>query len=182
MRLLNGADVGEIPIKYLGGAGGSTGFGGHLDIESTGVAFRRRKAVRLQWAWSEVQRIAFEDPGRTKANVGAIAVFGIWGLSARRAFSLVIVSTTEGDVFFESPFPIGTWRSVAVRIPQDVPEAAGRIVVDGVPVGAQPAVASPTNYGATVLEQLQQLGHLRDSGVLTTEEFDAKKAELLKRL
>lgn len=32
------------------------------------------------------------------------------------------------------------------------------------------------------LEQLRQLGQLRDAGKLTTQEFDDKKAELLRRL
>ena len=32
------------------------------------------------------------------------------------------------------------------------------------------------------MEQIKQLGSLRDSGVLTPEEFESKKAELLKRI
>jgi len=33
-----------------------------------------------------------------------------------------------------------------------------------------------------IYQQLAKLGQLRDAGILTTEEFDAKKAELLSRL
>jgi hypothetical protein len=33
-----------------------------------------------------------------------------------------------------------------------------------------------------VYEQLAKLGQLRDAGVVTAEEFDAKKAELLFRM
>ncbi|MCH2465537.1 MAG: SHOCT domain-containing protein [Gemmatimonadetes bacterium] len=32
------------------------------------------------------------------------------------------------------------------------------------------------------MEQLEALGRLRESGVLTDEEFEEKKAELLKRI
>jgi len=32
------------------------------------------------------------------------------------------------------------------------------------------------------MEQIKQLGSLRDAGVLTADEFEAKKAELLKRI
>ncbi|MBF5082411.1 PH domain-containing protein [Quadrisphaera sp. INWT6] len=44
-------------------------------------------------------------------------------------------------------------------------------------VAAPAAPASPD-----VFEQLERLGKLRDAGVVTPEEFDAKKAELLARL
>ena len=40
--------------------------------------------------------------------------------------------------------------------------------------------AAPPN--ASVPEQLEQLAKLRDQGVITPQEFDAKKAELLKRM
>jgi hypothetical protein len=41
-------------------------------------------------------------------------------------------------------------------------------------------VASPS--GSDVLDQLAKLGQLWDAGVLTAEEFEAKKAQLLDRL
>lgn len=43
---------------------------------------------------------------------------------------------------------------------------------------AAPAVAAAPD----VMAQLTQLGQLRDAGILTTEEFETKKAELLSRL
>jgi uncharacterized membrane protein YdbT with pleckstrin-like domain len=49
--------------------------------------------------------------------------------------------------------------------------------------GAQaPPPASPASPAPTLPEQLQQLADLRDRGVLTAEEFDAKKAQLLERM
>ncbi|MBL8557993.1 MAG: SHOCT domain-containing protein [Hyphomonadaceae bacterium] len=48
---------------------------------------------------------------------------------------------------------------------------------------AAPPVAPPVAAAEpSPIEQLERLGKLRDSGILTTEEFEAKKAELLKRL
>ena len=44
---------------------------------------------------------------------------------------------------------------------------------------AAPAAATPA---ASLPEQLQQLADLRDRGVLTTAEFEAKKAQLLERM
>ena len=46
--------------------------------------------------------------------------------------------------------------------------------------GAVAPAAAPA--AATVPEQLQQLADLRDRGVLTPEEFEAKKAQLLERM
>jgi uncharacterized membrane protein YdbT with pleckstrin-like domain len=49
--------------------------------------------------------------------------------------------------------------------------------------GAAPPAAAPTSASAASLpEQLQQLADLRDRGVLTTAEFEAKKAQLLERM
>ena len=49
--------------------------------------------------------------------------------------------------------------------------------------GDSPAAEEPTGSDASpVMEQLRQLGDLRDAGVLSEDEFAEKKAELLKRL
>jgi hypothetical protein len=39
----------------------------------------------------------------------------------------------------------------------------------------------PTN-SSSIPEQIKQLADLRDAGILTNEEFDEKKQELLKRI
>jgi hypothetical protein len=70
---------------------------------------------------------------------------------------------------------------------ENVNKADGRRIVDNMrarlskapgPVSEAPSSAAPE----TPLAQLEQLGRLRDAGVVTGEEFEAKKAELLKRL
>jgi hypothetical protein len=62
------------------------------------------------------------------------------------------------------------------------------------PTTAAPTTAAPTTAApaasttpaapdtATIVEQIKQLAGLRDGGVITVEEFEAKKAELLKRI
>ena len=50
------------------------------------------------------------------------------------------------------------------------------------PVAPAPAPAAPTNDSAVIMEQIKQLGALKDAGILTADEFETKKAELLKRL
>ena len=51
--------------------------------------------------------------------------------------------------------------------------------------GQSKAVSDGAAGGAAAsdpFEQLRQLSELRDAGVLTEEEFDAKKADLLRRI
>ncbi|MYW01714.1 SHOCT domain-containing protein [Streptomyces sp. SID3343] len=45
-----------------------------------------------------------------------------------------------------------------------------------------PASASATMTDLDVMKRLTKLGALRDSGIVTAAEFEAKKAELLRRL
>jgi hypothetical protein len=53
----------------------------------------------------------------------------------------------------------------------------------GGPAPAPPTPAvPPTPSGDEILAQIRKLGELRDAGILTQEEFDTKKADLLKRL
>lgn len=43
----------------------------------------------------------------------------------------------------------------------------------------QAAPTAPANDMSATLEQLKQLGELRDAGILTPDEFEAKKAAIL---
>jgi len=47
------------------------------------------------------------------------------------------------------------------------------------PVAPAAPPARPAANPATVIEQLTQLGQLRDAGVLTADEFDAQKQRIL---
>ena len=47
------------------------------------------------------------------------------------------------------------------------------------PVAAAPAAAAPAASMDDKLAQLKQLGELKDAGILTQAEFDAKKALIL---
>lgn len=47
---------------------------------------------------------------------------------------------------------------------------------------AAPATASPDTVVPDPMEQLKKLGELRDAGLLTPEEFDSKKAQILARM
>lgn len=44
---------------------------------------------------------------------------------------------------------------------------------------SEPSAQAPVGSGSDRIEELKQLGQLRDQGVLTNEEFAAEKAKLL---
>ncbi|MCW2131721.1 PH domain-containing protein [Arthrobacter sp. VKM Ac-2550] len=50
------------------------------------------------------------------------------------------------------------------------------------PAVQAPAPAQAANQADEVFDRLRKLGELRDAGIVTSEEFDAKKAELLARI
>jgi hypothetical protein len=52
----------------------------------------------------------------------------------------------------------------------------------GKPASPTEPVAQPAPGGPDIPDQIRKLGELRDAGVLTDEEFESKKAELLSRM
>lgn len=67
-----------------------------------------------------------------------------------------------------------------------VEPAEGQMFVDAVRVAVQkkklPSTAASAVAKPDIVGQIRQLGELHQAGILTDEEFSAKKAELLKRL
>jgi hypothetical protein len=45
-----------------------------------------------------------------------------------------------------------------------------------------PAPAAPQPAGPSIVEQIKHLGELRDAGLISAEEFEAKKTDLLSRM
>ena len=56
---------------------------------------------------------------------------------------------------------------------QEAPAAAEQ------PAAPAPAPAAPSGGGASMIEQLKQLGELKEQGILTEQEFSEQKAKLL---
>jgi hypothetical protein len=85
------------------------------------------------------------------------------------------------------------WHKYGTRMPNDIAEALSTAMAQPVSSGyASPAPVMPqqqtidrtvaTNRGGSVVDRLKELTQLRDLGVVTAEEFEAKKAELLRRI
>lgn len=93
------------------------------------------------------------------------------------------------DVAVEAPMKAGVEESVAAPSPEPVAEpakTAAETQVEDTPREASPVTTpSPKGLAQTadeIIAALEKLGSLRDIGILTDDEFAAKKADLLSRL
>ncbi|HSK94890.1 MAG TPA: PH domain-containing protein [Candidatus Angelobacter sp.] len=68
-----------------------------------------------------------------------------------------------------------------VSVYEDGGDATARPIEDPVPVAA-PSEPAPRSAADTIGETLERLAGLRDKGLITPEEYDAKKRELLERM
>jgi hypothetical protein len=73
---------------------------------------------------------------------------------------------------FPNQVTTGSAEGVAQRIAERMRDARERRAASRGAVGAQPA-------GDQRVAELERLGQLRDSGVLSTDEFDAEKKRIL---
>jgi uncharacterized membrane protein YdbT with pleckstrin-like domain len=90
-----------------------------------------------------------------------------------------------GDLEIESAGRDGQSVFDNVRHPDGVQQEIYRMMEEAdqprMAAGAAVATAAPAST-ASVPEQIEQLARLRDQGTITEQEFQAKKAELLKRM
>ncbi len=151
-----------------------------------------KKLVEHLWEGERVERMAIGTYG--KGN-------GLVTLTDRRLMFTLdgIMSSTSEDfpidkvssVQWSSGFAMGTitvFASGNKAEIKNVNKDDGKEMVDAVrarltaPKAAAPAPAAPATAAPDVMGQLEQLGKLRDAGVLTEDEFNAKKTQLLSRL
>jgi hypothetical protein len=113
-------------------------------FDAAGVHFRFGRKI-IRYGWDDIRTVSFHDPGRTKANIGAIAVFGVLGLAGRQSFTIISISTTNEELFLEHNQPVAMWRGWARRLAEvEVPQARDRILVNGVSVVALDSQPQPS--------------------------------------
>ena len=132
-----------------------------------------RKTVRTE-PWSKI-RISLQDSGMVRGNLATIAAFGVLGLASRTPTTLLSVRYPDGDVYFELRRPYRLVRAEFARVVGN-----GSPAGDAITLG--PLDAETEQPDQDVVGQLERLAALHNSGVLTAEEFQHKKAEMLKRL
>ena len=89
-----------------------------------------------------------------------------------------------GDLIIESGSDRGVETFHDVRKPLAVQQEINRLMDlhDDRRYAGAPAAAPPVATGPSIPEQIEKLGELRDRGLLTHAEFEAKKTQLLDRL
>ncbi|MDQ6827763.1 MAG: SHOCT domain-containing protein [Gemmatimonadota bacterium] len=103
--------------------------------------------------------------------VGAWYLYRLFGRTPQDLTSAILMQLGQGAPFAPSP------QSAA---PDRPPQPPAKPVVPGAVPHVDLAGARPSD-SVPIMEQLKQLGALKDAGVLTDAEFDAKKAVLLSR-
>jgi hypothetical protein len=73
----------------------------------------------------------------------------------------------------------GTATTVSNRVSRRQANKWGRQEAAQAPQEAAPAPVAAAPAGASMLDQLKELGELKEQGVLTEDEFAAQKAKLL---
>jgi hypothetical protein len=159
-----------------------------LRVANTGIqVFQTRlpqgvKPRNAAWEdvpWSLVLNVEVQglDQVQLRPSVGAVFLFGVLGLAARKREknSYLVVETTKGEYVFEVsgllPSELRGMLSPALSRRSNAEE----------PAPQDQAQDSSLNQGS-ILEQIKQLGELRDRGYVSAEEFEKKKIELLERL
>jgi uncharacterized membrane protein YdbT with pleckstrin-like domain len=87
-----------------------------------------------------------------------------------------------GDLLLESAGERGQTRIANVRKPEQVQLMIYRETEENNARMMRGSASFRTPSGDSIPEQIEALGRLKDQGVLTDAEFEAKKQELLKRL
>jgi len=149
-----------------------------LHLTTYGVVLKGMKNRVIDLPKDEILDVHVEaDPSAAKRSVGAKAALGVFALATSRKLKecYLVVNSTNGDLILHVKKP-----PMAIQ-GQVAPYAVLFANERGIPTGQGPAVPA-LSAALDITDEIRKLGALRDAGVLTEDEFAAKKTELLARL
>jgi Short C-terminal domain len=169
------------PVSYLGGLPDDPHMGnrkGHIiaDEEKMWLALVGEKKLVIQWA--DCTGVTVDGGEVAKRKVGAVLAFGVLGgLAGKGGVDRAFLSIHRKDgavAYFQ----------IDKQSPQGVRAKLTPLLLQvGVPFLDDPAASHMTAPAPatqiSVADELAKLAALRDSGVLSDEEFAAQKAKLL---
>lgn len=140
--------------------------GALLVVRQTNVEVRPKRLLVFE------DRVELHDPGFFKTEVKSMRYSQIAGVRAesRMLRGDLVIESTGGDRISVPKLPKGEALEARDLIHQKMAERDD--------VLTPPLASAPPD----VADQIRKLGELRDAGLLTEEEFQSKKTELLKRL
>jgi hypothetical protein len=154
--IAEGQETGEQPLTELKGS--------HMKTKE----FRPNRVLVFN------NRVEERDPGLLKERTQTIHFTQVAQVSVKRGvvWSEVKVESTGGH------------EIVAKGLSKDEADAAKKLLDQLIHESrTQPVVVAAAPPAAPdIPEQIRKLGELRDAGILSNEEFEAKKAELLSRM
>ena len=172
--------------QYLGGWSGHTktytGMSKKiLRVDTNGVSLVAFKTI-FTIPWSVIVALEVEGPEQASQRVTvtrALAV-GVFALAAKKKSkaAVLIVRTQDGE---EALFQTEKYTAPELRTKLTPFISQLRVAQAQSPAPVE-AAAKPSGVDSDPVEQIRKLGELRDQGLLTPEEFEAKKTELLGRL
>ena len=118
---------------------------------------------------------------RRRILVGGLVAFGAYKMSTKdadrvKAHTGVDPEELEDDELVKAMDELGIEQQTVTDA--DVEEGS-QAPAAAAPAAAAPAAAAPAGGSPDYMEELQKLASLHDAGILTDEEFNAKKAQIL---
>lgn len=166
------AQAGPLAIeKNFGTAKVSIYEGGFVRIGSSDP-----RSLKPDWMtpFERLRSITYREVVQDRSSREMSAKLG-FGSPQRRSLSLTIATDRKVHALTTEKSMVNSADKNGMAL-----EAAGRAVLSAL---ATPTVAAPGPDPAPDLaDQIKKLAELRDAGILTDDEFDAKKRELLDRM
>jgi hypothetical protein len=189
---LNADTLARLSAIYLGGYGFSYALQPRVSYdlrflpESIGIYLTGKWSQLAEIAYADVQAVDIGGPGLVRSGGGfAGGGFGVAGAAEGMAVAAVLNAVTT-KVRVKTVVRIETAASEIFMLHAELAPDALRIQLSqplGIIRAAQSArsadVSSPASGAAAVVEQLGRLAQMLDAGLLTREEFDRLKGDLL---
>jgi hypothetical protein len=176
----------SVSATYLGGPpleGLSQNARVRISVDWTGIVLIAPKGTRLEFPWSVIENVQVESAEQVRDRITATrAVFlGAFAIAFRKqemGGPYLTMETRDGPQIFDTRGTDG--RRLAARLAAFHKEmhASGTQPVEK----SQPSEPEPGAGDPDPIAKIRELGELRETGLITDEEFEAKKAELLDRL
>jgi hypothetical protein len=139
-----------------------------VTIVGTGVRIKSGRTTKFL-PRSAISEISVEgvDQVQGRPRIAAVVAFGVLGLASRKRerSSYMILDSEDGQFVFE----------LQDRLPIELRASLG-------PLNYQTSTPKDAPAAADPIDEIRRLGGLKDEGLITAEEFEVVKADLLGRL